>query len=439
MSVYNTQTRYADGTTTGASMQQSGFLCFQAESITDNIAINLWNTTRGSALGTVPISYSFDELYRTGSGFSARKFVWSGEVDLEIVTPAANLVGTYFKGQLPLNSWLSNPSQTITLNQLIGIADEVKSQGTSYRLASAMKNDILGSVTGSADTALSEPGSLLGAEMISYIILQTPSQSIETTGNRTFSLLGRITGNFGFFPQSGDAFLYNMFKLNPYSFGKSQLDDVPFNPLHIHLKPPTKKADLNRFERELPLAASETGINEGPEEGGMLTEFDILNPEERFFYKAIHISRVKATDVVRDHLAKGSISPDELRRIADDLDARPLQILPAVGAMVAGGLSFLHSQYGDNIKAFAQDFGRDMLDKAHRVIYDTLQKRTQNKRTRQLVPESMVNIPGVRAAQDPPIQGGNSAPWKKKQKGKGKKRGPVKQQGLNAKQTNNRN
>lgn len=80
-------------------------------------------------------SYSMTEIYSSDmTGFSSGGFVWASEIDLNILCPAANLIGSYFTGtiefgQLPAGQFY-NPGTPVgtglSLKELIRIAGDTK-------------------------------------------------------------------------------------------------------------------------------------------------------------------------------------------------------------------------------------------------------------------------------------------------------------------------
>jgi hypothetical protein len=138
-----------------------------------------------------------------------------------------------------------------------------------FLLTSSMTNNVLGSATIPRINSSTElnPSDLrnaysyLGAEKISYIILQNASQSITDTISRPYSLIGDVHGDFGFYPEAADTFLYNMFRISPYHFGTSELESVPYMPLTSKAMKPVDKAGLKQFIKYLPNYTSDDNSN----------------------------------------------------------------------------------------------------------------------------------------------------------------------------------
>lgn len=305
---------------------------------------------------------TFDQLYGTSTSFDVGKFVWAGNLEYNLVVPAANLVGTMFTGSFPLNTLFatggsgSTTTSPISVAQLISIADNAVAMQKSFTLTGAVVNNSLCSAMRQRIdmNAFDHPFTFLGAERCSYVVLQTPAQSITTTDRRPFSLIGRICGNFGFYPTAKDAFLYNMFKLNPYHFGKSVLDEVPYNALRVRYPPPTNQKELESFLQKLSILASETGgwVSSGANQSvfpmsDLVQAFDNFEESKEVLPLLLH-----QTELTRKHrLALAvktlQLSHDELCEYIDVLDPKThdLQILPGLAAPLASAaMSFIVSK-----------------------------------------------------------------------------------------------
>jgi hypothetical protein len=352
-------TDWVNSTTSARIFKQlSGFVIAQ----TDNLSATLSESNFRDDNFTV----SFDALYETGSNFGARKFVWAGHAHFDIVTPSANLVGAMYSGTLPMNSFLRT---TTTVGNLVSIAQNTHTQKGDFSLVSSMTNDILGSATlpkinttTVQNATLREGYSYIGAEKISYVVLQSASQSITDTTNRTYSLIGDIHGNFGFYPEASDAFLYNMFRISPYYFGTSRLVDVPYMPLVTPVQPPASKQEVALFIKELPMFTSEEMTNVQ----GMAAHPSVLEPlvelsKDRTSLGFTHFSNIPDAVRLSEFLQHLDIDTEILLEEAKRRDKEPLKFS---GALISSGLRFAASTALPILKQLRDDqVGRDTVSR----------------------------------------------------------------------------
>lgn len=174
---------YADWPPYTISTQLSGFVMFQTNSLAANVAPLMFHSPDESE--------SFDDFYGTGATFGANKFVWSGQLELDIVTPAANLVGAAFTGTIPYASMIPKTGG-VTVQDLMDIAQDTTTQQSKFKLTSAMTNDTLGAATypNTVENPLGHQWSYLAAEKVAYVILQKASSSITDNTSKTYSLIG---------------------------------------------------------------------------------------------------------------------------------------------------------------------------------------------------------------------------------------------------------
>lgn len=225
------------------SQQMSGFVIAQTDNPLEGVGKGIFSHAF--------YAKNFEQFYGTGNSFSARKFVWTSGIELDFVMPVATLAGAVYQGTLPLNSLFK--SDVLSVNDLIRISQSAKTMQKGIKLQSAIKNNILGSVSigGEAPSLYISEQAFLGSEIVSYAVVQTASQSITEAAERPYTLLGNVHGNFGFYPEAADSFLYNLFRLDPYKIGKSDLDDVPYFPLTKYNKPPQSRKEIDNFVDEL--------------------------------------------------------------------------------------------------------------------------------------------------------------------------------------------
>jgi len=61
------------------------------------------------------------------TGFSAGGFVWASEATFNILAPAANIVGSYYRGTVQYGQLPASDSQSgLSLRQLIEIAGDIE-------------------------------------------------------------------------------------------------------------------------------------------------------------------------------------------------------------------------------------------------------------------------------------------------------------------------
>lgn len=129
--------------------------------------------------------------------------------------------GSILYGSLP-TSPVAGASSALTaglsLSQLIDISSDERRVGSSFHLRSAIvNNDLLSSAVGvfSTDPAIPSGGDYAeerdyAGELISYVILQTPSQSIDTGVFSKFTLAFSVRGNSVFFPSATDSMAHDL-------------------------------------------------------------------------------------------------------------------------------------------------------------------------------------------------------------------------------------
>lgn len=300
----------------------------------------------------VNIAWDFHKLYSTGSSFAARKFVWAAKMGLTIAVPAATAVGSIYLGHIPVNSLLN--SGNVTVQQLINVASKVE-QGMSFSLCGSLSNTTLGSNVAASIMKTSEldpayykyPNSQVGSELIAYAVLVRPAQSITATSGATtnmpFSLVGSISGNFGFYPTATDALMYNLFKINPYSFGDSLLTDVPYRPLTIVTPLPYNRQTLSNFIGALPLTTIDVG--------GISTTSSALatmNPPDSSFDSEddipsgprwCHFSCATRAQLLYEFVEALDISVEDLQNLSAFLAKRPLKL--PIAPLLLGGLKLV--------------------------------------------------------------------------------------------------
>lgn len=188
-------------------------------------------------------------------------YAYSSKITFNIVSPAANLVGTLFKGSLRLGDFFaginsaSQPNTTISIDQLIALSTSSQVMQPSFTLQSAMVNDNLHSMAGASRSSwhVGTPESNfvnLGSEIIEYVVLQTPVVSI-TGGLMEFSLMNTVESNFAVLPSVANVLLYRTFC--PIWKGKEfgKLKDLEYRG-STNVAPPVSDAAVSNFIEKLP-------------------------------------------------------------------------------------------------------------------------------------------------------------------------------------------
>jgi hypothetical protein len=88
------------------------------------------------------------------TGFAASGFVWSAEMLVSLLAPAANKVGTYYKGVVTMGQ-LQGTVAGLSIQDLIEIASESGTHKDSFQLRSAVVNhDVVFTGSGRTDQPL---------------------------------------------------------------------------------------------------------------------------------------------------------------------------------------------------------------------------------------------------------------------------------------------
>lgn len=232
-----------------------------------------------------------------------------------------------------------------------------------------------------------DPLDFLGAEKISYVVLQTPSQDITSGNKKPYSLIGKISGNFGFYPEAGDSFLYNMFRVNPYKIGTSKLNEVPYSPLTKFAQAPQSSSQVTSFIKKLPDIASETGNVDSTNSGVLQTDFEEIKQgvsstseltaaavdlEGKRF---VHILAIPKTELLARFIKANSIDATSLEVLLD----QPHRLTnPFATAVISSGLSFINSETGQKLLKAA---GRSALNALTGGVMNKKNKKKNNNIT----------------------------------------------------------
>ncbi len=183
--------------------QISGLVVEISDSTSSTIDIGHFFGFHSSSVAANRVQFNNDQLvsqsqlYGFTSDQNLESFSYAAKVEFSIVAPLANLVGTYYKGTVRLGSLFAsadlNINSNFTIANLIAVADDIGSMQSSFSLESAVVDDYILTHTlrAGADVVSNVLGDVeLGSELVSYIVLQTPVQSIADNTKMTYSLIG---------------------------------------------------------------------------------------------------------------------------------------------------------------------------------------------------------------------------------------------------------
>lgn len=179
----------------------------------------------------VQTSYTMPEVYGSDQGsFSSGGFVWAAEATMNILTPAANLIGSYYKGTLQFGQLPEEQSKGLTLKELIAISGDVEIMKAQFHLRSGIVNhdlvyesqarhgtripDDVHSTGIDRQTNRSIMSSCFAGELVNYVVLQNVAQNITSGQKALYELQVNIKGNSVFWGKAEDTIANNLFKSN---------------------------------------------------------------------------------------------------------------------------------------------------------------------------------------------------------------------------------
>jgi len=176
----------------------SGFQVLQGNSLSTAVLYQ-------DGFNRVPRALSCLELYGSDfQGFASSGAVWASEINLSILTPAANLVGSVYEGALTLSQI---PTTGLTISQLIQLSQRSHTGRRDFTLKGAVVNhNIVFESHGDPTMGDESVYPDLSLETVHYLIFQTPAININTGGNSIYSFVGSISGNYLFWPKASDPF-----------------------------------------------------------------------------------------------------------------------------------------------------------------------------------------------------------------------------------------
>lgn len=133
--------------------------------------------------------------------FSSNGLIFSSQIDMRLMCPAANLVGAMYTGACTL---ASIPSGGLSFAKLLQTSSRVESGATNLALRGALVNN--GLVTTALTPNSNDTFADFSNEIVHYIILQNPVVSITTGNPAPYSLIANAHGNYVWWPTQLDAF-----------------------------------------------------------------------------------------------------------------------------------------------------------------------------------------------------------------------------------------
>jgi len=252
------------------NQQMSGLFIGQSDTLTSTINTNYFAGMSSDTTARPNSGRTLSTVTGVTSDANLTTYCYSSKITFNIVSPAANLVGTLFKGSIRLGDFFNGlngggqPNVSATLNQLVSISTSTQVMQPSFTLQSAMVNDNLHSLAGAARDSwhIGTPEdnfANLGSEIIEYAILQTPVMSI--TGDlMTFSLMNTVESNFAVLPSVTNVLLYRTFC--PIWKGKEygKLKDIQYRG-SANVSPPVSDSAVANFVEKLPSHTASSGAS----------------------------------------------------------------------------------------------------------------------------------------------------------------------------------
>lgn len=181
-----------------AGTRLGGFLTYQTSNPTRTFPNNLW-------IDTVTSRSCIEVFGSDFTSFGTGGFVWSADLNLHLVAPAANLTGACFTGQMTLSQF-----NGIGLRQLMQDSSRTESGHWDVTLKSAVVNpDLVTDINFAINTNLvSDLFKDAENEIVSYVIYQTPAINITTGLPSQYSFIATQSGNFVYYPRATDPFAF---------------------------------------------------------------------------------------------------------------------------------------------------------------------------------------------------------------------------------------
>lgn len=160
-----------------------------------------------------PASMTMRETYGSNlTGFSSGGFIWASEATINVLAPAANMVGSYYRGTIQYGQIPKSGQPGLTLRELIEIAGDVEVMEPQFHMRIKVVNHDL--VYDTQDSSKTLESSDFAGELVQYVILQKPAINITSGDNAKFSLQCNFKGNTVFWGKAEDSIANNLFKNN---------------------------------------------------------------------------------------------------------------------------------------------------------------------------------------------------------------------------------
>jgi hypothetical protein len=256
--------------------QPSGFFGGQSASTTTELSTNFFfGVSQNGSFGIGSTSYlDMANFYGYDSTSELETFAYAGRLDLNFVIPAANLTGTYYQGVCRLASLFDSDSAfsapKFTIGDLIRIADKVDVAKPGVIMSSAMVNDYILTHTlkaggDSFSDVLADEN--LGSELVSFVVLQSPSRNINTGLNATFNCIGEVHASSAVIPSAKNLLLYRTFDAVWHGREKHLIDFPYQGPVlggtGLAPPPPKNNSQLSHFLKGLTVDARGTTYTDG--------------------------------------------------------------------------------------------------------------------------------------------------------------------------------
>lgn len=163
--------------------------------------------------------------------FSSNGLIFAGQIDLRLMCPAANLVGSMYTGACTL---ASIPTTGLTFARLIQTSTAVSSGATNLCLRGALVNNAL--VTTALTPNTNDVFADFSNEIVHYIILQNPVVSINSGLPAPYTIIANAHGNYVWWPTQLDSFANklgsgDLSSANVATPGQSFLSQAIYTPL----------------------------------------------------------------------------------------------------------------------------------------------------------------------------------------------------------------
>jgi len=181
------------------STRLGGLVALQTNTLSDGVNLTqFYNAAR---------AFDCSSLYGSDfTAFASGGFVWASQLRLRILAPAANLVGSCYKGVVTLGQLATD----LPISQLIQDATVTETGSYEQILRSAViEPTLVEDINAKVSTSVPYfPGA--DNEAVSYIVFQTAAASITTGAKMPYTLIAHMDGNFVYYPKANDTFAFSL-------------------------------------------------------------------------------------------------------------------------------------------------------------------------------------------------------------------------------------